>query len=206
MGFYSHYIVPQLIRSSCTSSRFKPMRNKLIPQADGRVLEIGIGAGSNLSYYRNDRVSHVWGLEPSEQLRKMAAETSAKTNFPVELIAAKAEKIPLENASVDTIVSTFTLCTIDNPVAAFSEMQRVLRPGGKLLFCEHGRSPEEHVFRWQDRINPAWKIFGGGCNINRPTIALLEENGWRIEGQESDYMDKFKLVSYISLGSATKRA
>lgn len=188
MGFYEKHILPRFLDLACGANPISHQRRKVVPQAEGRVLEIGMGTGLNLPFYDRSKVSMVFGLEPSEEMRRRAAPKVAEADIPVEFIDLPGEEIPLEDKSVDTVLLTYTLCTIPDALAALSGMRRVLKPGGKLIFCEHGKAPDSAVARWQDRLNPLWKRIAGGCNLNRPIPELLETGGFRIEGMETMYL------------------
>jgi len=202
MGLYDRYILPRLVNLACSSKPNMKQREKVVPLAEGEVLEIGVGSGLNLSFYDPDRVQKVWGLEPSEGMRRLARQRLVGSELDVEMIDLPGEEIPLDANSVDTVVVTYTLCTIPDTQRALRGMQRVLRPGGKLLFCEHGVAPDEGVRRWQDRLNPTWRRFSGGCNINQDIPGILESSGFRIVVDERMYIPGPKLVSYNYWGSA----
>jgi len=180
-------------------------RQKLVPLAKGRVLEVGIGSGLNLPFYNADAVAEVWGLEPSPEMTSMAAEAAKQVSVDVEFVAAGAEEIPLDSASFDTVVVTYSLCTIPDGETALREMARVLRPGGRLLFCEHGAAPDASVRRWQDRINPVWKRLGGGCNLNRDIPDLIRRGGFEITGMETMYLPGWRPATFNYWGSAAVR-
>jgi ubiquinone/menaquinone biosynthesis C-methylase UbiE len=188
MGFYENRILPRIIDSACSTKPILKQREKIVPQAKGRVLEVGMGSAINLPFYNPDNVEMVWGLEPSEGMRLKAAPRLPQAPFPVEWLGLPGEEIPLDDNAADTVLLTFTLCTIPNFAKALEQMRRVLKPGGKLLFSEHGAAPDEDVRKWQDRVNPIWKIFAGGCNINREVPRLLEESGFKIESLETMYL------------------
>ncbi|PKP78327.1 MAG: SAM-dependent methyltransferase [Alphaproteobacteria bacterium HGW-Alphaproteobacteria-3] len=188
MGFYERRIVPHIINCACGSKPIRYQRKKVVPLAEGTVLEIGIGTGLNLPYYDPARVTRVIGLDPSEESWRLAGERAQALSFPVEFIGLPGEQIPLEDKSVDTVLCTFSLCTIPDPVKALEGMRRVLKPGGKLIFCEHGAAPDNQVARWQDRINPVWKVLFGGCNLNRKMPSLIEEGGFRIADLQTMYL------------------
>jgi ubiquinone/menaquinone biosynthesis C-methylase UbiE len=175
----------------------------VVPAATGRVLEIGIGSGVNLPRY-SPNVQQVIGLEPSPKLLGMARDAERR-NFPVDLIEGSAEEIPLENASIDTVVTTWTLCTIPDASRALHEMRRVLKPGGRLLFVEHGRASDSNVIWWQDRLNPIWKGIGGGCNLNRAIGSLIEGAGFQFERLQTGYMRGPKPMTFMYEGSARPR-
>jgi ubiquinone/menaquinone biosynthesis C-methylase UbiE len=180
-------------------------REKVIPRARGRVLEVGIGSGLNLPFYDPANVSKVWGLDPASEMTRMAEGVARSLPFDVEFIGLPGDEIPLEDGSVDTVVVTYTLCTIPDTAAALRQMGRVLRPGGELLFCEHGTAPDESVRRWQDRLNPLWKRLGGGCNLNRPIPALIEAGGFRIESLDTMYIPGWRPASFNYWGIAVPR-
>jgi ubiquinone/menaquinone biosynthesis C-methylase UbiE len=188
LGFYDRHVLPHLISLSCGTRPICKQREKVVPLAEGRVLEVGMGSGLNLPYYDIDRVSHVWGLEPSEGMRLRAQENLAHSPVDVEWLDLPGEEIPLDDDSADSVLLTFTLCTIPDYSAALAQMHRVLKPGGKLIFCEHGAAPDESVRRWQDRINPLWKKLAGGCNLNRPIPSYLEQAGFAVQKLESMYL------------------
>jgi len=202
MGLYDRYILPPLINLACSSKPNMKQREKVVPLAEGEVLEIGMGSGLNLPFYDTRKVRKLWGLEPSEGMRKLARKKLLGSELEVEMIDLPGEEIPLDANSVDTVVVTYTLCTIPDPQRALRGAQRVLRPGGKLLFCEHGVAPDEDVRRWQDRLNPIWRRFSGGCDINRDIPALLESSGFRIVVDERMYIPGVKIASYNYWGSA----
>lgn len=188
MGFYEKHVLPRVINCSCSTKPMMKQRHKVVPRASGTVLEVGIGTGLNLPYYDPERVGRLIGLDPSEESWVLAGERAAHLDFPVEFIGLPGEEIPLEDASVDTVLITFALCTIPDPVAALRGMSRVLRPGGSLIFCEHGKAPDVSVSKWQDRVNPLWRVVFGGCNLNRDIPAILGEGGFRITELEQCYL------------------
>jgi len=202
MGLYDRYILPPFINLACSSKPNMKQREKVIPLAEGEVLEIGVGSGLNLSFYDAGKVRKIWGLEPSEGMRRIARKRLVGSELDVEMIDLPGEEIPLDTNSVDTVVVTYTLCTISDAPRALRGMRRVLRPGGKLLFCEHGAAPDDSVRRWQDRLNPTWRRFAGGCNINRDIPGLLESSGFRVVVDERMYIPGVKILSYNYWGSA----
>jgi len=202
MAFYKDRVLPYLVDWSMRQDTFSAYRHRVIPAAQGRVLEIGVGSGLNFPLY-GVAATRVIGLDPSRKLLSIAAAgppPDRPTSF--ELIEGSAETIPLEDKSIDSVVSTWTLCTIPDVRAALGEMRRVLRPSGQLFFVEHGRSPDEKVRRWQDRLTPFWKQIGGGCHLNRPIGELLEQSGFRIEQIETGYMKGPKLMTFMYEGKA----
>ena len=186
MGFYSRWILPQVIELTMRQRNFAPFRERTAGAAHGRVLEIGIGSGLNLASYHPD-IETVCGVDPSAELLAKARDRVANVGFPVRLLEASSEKLPLENRSFDTIVMTFTLCSIPDVDAALLEIRRVLKPEGELLFAEHGRAPDSDVTLWQDRITPIWKRIGGGCHLNRKVDDLIQAAGFRLERLSAGY-------------------
>lgn len=204
MSFYEQKILPYCIDFACSSKPMMKERAKLVPLARGDVLEVGMGSGVNLSLYNAEQVNKVWGLEPSEGMRNRAQKNLAKSPVEVEWLGLPGEKIPLANNSVDTVLLTFTLCTIPDWQAALQQMKRVLKPDGQLLFLEHGLSPEPRVAHWQNRLNPFWRKMAGGCNLNRSTADCLSSVGFAIEAIENYYLDGGpKFASYMAMGKAT---
>ena len=205
MGLYSKYVLPHLQHLACGSRPIERQREKVVPLAEGKVLEIGIGTGLNLPHYDRSKVTKLWGLEPAAEMQKKARQTANTLDMEVEFLDLPGEQIPLEADSVDTVLMTYTLCTIPDADLALRGMARVLRPGGKLIFCEHGAAPDANVRRWQDRINPTWRRFAGGCNVNRPIPTLIEQNGFRINSLETMYLPGIKALSYNYWGTAEVR-
>jgi ubiquinone/menaquinone biosynthesis C-methylase UbiE len=203
MGFYDRHVLPRFINCACGSKPIMKQREKVVPLASGTVLEIGIGTGLNLPYYDAKRVERLIGLDPSEASWKLAAERAAHLDFEVEFIGLPGEEIPLDDASVDTVVVTFSLCTIPDPVTALQGMARVLRPGGSLVFCEHGSAPDLNVRKWQDRINPLWRRLAGGCHLNRDIPSLLNAGGFAVSALETGYLPSTpRIAGYNYWGSA----
>jgi ubiquinone/menaquinone biosynthesis C-methylase UbiE len=204
MGLYQDHVLPLLIHLSMRQRNLAAYRARVVPAAQGRVLEIGIGSGLNLPYY-GAAVEQVIGLDPSPKLLAMAREAARRTSIPLELIENSAEAMPLYNRSVDTVVTTWTMCSIPDVQRALGEMRRILRPGGRLLFVEHGRSSDVRVRRWQDRLTPVWRRIGGGCHLNRAVSELIENGGFRIERLETGYMRGPKPMTFMYEGSARPR-
>jgi ubiquinone/menaquinone biosynthesis C-methylase UbiE len=202
MGFYDRHILPRVLNLACGTKPFRYQRRKVVPDARGRVLEIGIGSALNLPFYDPSKVTHLWGLEPSAEMRRYAERASEGAPFPVELLPLPGETIPLGDASADTVVTTYTLCTIPDAARALAEMRRVLKPGGRLLFSEHGRAPDEAVRRWQDRLDPLWTRLGGGCHLNRDIRAMIAGAGFRFERLETMYIPGPRPMSFNYWGAA----
>lgn len=170
--------------------------------AAGDVLEIGFGSGLNLAHYDSAAVRKLWALEPAAEMWELAQEAVRKSALPVAPLRVSAEEIPLPDESVDTVLMTYTLCTIPDAPRALGEARRVLRPGGRLLFCEHGSAPDERVRRWQERINPLWRHLAGGCNVNRHAPSLIEAGGFRVEQLSTMYLPGWRLASFNFWGAA----
>ena len=201
MGFYQRFIVPPMIALVMKAPEATRYRGKVVPGAEGRVLEIGIGSGLNLPFYRG-AVSAVVGLDPSPELLAMAAKRADKVSFVTELVNAPAEDMPFESASFDTVLTTWTLCSVGEPLVALAEMRRVLKPDGRLVFVEHGLARSPAVVAWQNRINPLWRRFAGGCNLNRAIDKLIEDGGFAIAELETEYMKGPKPLSFTYAGFA----
>jgi ubiquinone/menaquinone biosynthesis C-methylase UbiE len=202
MSFYDDRVLPHLIDLACSTKPTRKQREKIVHLAEGDVLEIGFGSGLNLPYYDAGKVRRIFGLEPSAGMRRKAQPNVDASGLDVEFIDLPGEDIPLEPNSVDTVLVTYTLCSIDDAVAALGGMRRVLKPGGNLLFCEHGAAPDGNVRRWQNRLNPGWKRFSGGCNMNRDIPGLIESSGFRITTDERMYIPGLRILSYNYWGSA----
>ena len=201
MGFYREQIIPYLVHRSMRQEALVAYRERVVSGAVGRILEIGIGSGVNLRYY-GDRAEHVIGLDPSAKLLAMADAADRRTSLSVELVKGSAEMIPMEDKTIDTVLTTWTLCSISDVSQALSEMRRVLKPNGRLLFVEHGLSPENKVRRWQNRLNPVWKRVAGGCHLNRAIAQLIEVAGFRIERVDTGYMKGPRPMTFMYEGYA----
>jgi len=203
MGIYDRYVLPHVINAACGAKPIMQQRDKVVPFAEGRILEVGMGSGINIPLYDPAKVEKVWGLEPSEGMRVKALPRVQAAPFEVEWLGLPGEEIPLDNDSVDTVLLTYTLCTIPGAVKAVEQMRRVLKPGGKLLFSEHGKAPDAALQVWQDRVNPWWGKVAGGCNINRDIPALLREGGFNTTELDTMYMPMTpKLIGFSYWGSA----
>lgn len=190
MGFYDKHILPRFINCACGSSPIAKQREKVVPGAKGVVLEIGIGTGLNLPHYNPEKVERVIGLDPSEESWELAAKRVAEVDFEVEFVGLPEGEIPLDDSSVDTILVTYALCTIPDPVAALQGMKRVLRPTGELIFCEHGKAPDENVHKWQNRLDGIWGKIAGGCHLNRDIPAILSAGGFEVSAMDEMYLPK----------------
>lgn len=205
MGLYDKYVLPKVVNWACKQKPAMYQRRKVIPLAQGSVLEIGIGSGLNLPFYDSTRVKHVTGIDPSLATWDKNIVDTAQLSFGFDFIRAFAEAIPADANSYDTVVVTYTLCTIPELPLAFEEIRRVMKNRGNLLFCEHGKAPDKKVQQWQNVINPLWKKAGGGCNLNRNIPSLIENNGFDIKQLESMYIPGWKPASFNYWGVANPR-
>ena len=201
MSFYNDRILPHVINLAMRNRELGPYRERVVSQAQGRVLEIGIGSGLNLPLY-GSRVDAILGLDPAARLLAMAQDAAIRSKIPVTLINGSAQAIPIDRGSIDTLVTTWTLCSIPDAAAGLQEMRRVLKPGGEFLFVEHGRAPEENVRRWQNRLTPLWKRIGGGCHLNRPIRTLIEGAGFRIIRLDTGYARGPRPMAFFYEGCA----
>ncbi|MBC6402136.1 MAG: methyltransferase domain-containing protein [Hyphomonadaceae bacterium] len=202
MSFYSRHILPRCLDMACRTKPIRKQREKVIPQAQGRVVEIGMGSCANLPFYDVNTVSEVIGVEPDPYIWKQGEERRRSSPIPVEQIGLSGESLPLENDVADTVVVTYSLCTIPEPVKTLCEMRRVLKSGGRILFCEHGRAPDKSVAKWQTRIDPVWKHLVGGCHLGRDIPALIHEAGLTICKMDSMYIPGPKILSFNYWGVA----
>lgn len=203
MNLYQRHIEPALVGFACSLKPISKQREKITPRAHGAVLEVGFGSGLNLPFYDVGRVSKLYALEPSEGMRRRARRRLAETPLDVELLDLPGEEIPLPDGAVDSVLITYTMCTIPDVARALGEMRRVLKPGGEMYFCEHGRAPDPGVARWQDRLNGVWGVFAGGCNLNRDIPGLLRKSGFALSGLEEMYLPGTpKFAGYNYWGTA----
>jgi ubiquinone/menaquinone biosynthesis C-methylase UbiE len=205
MGFYDRHILPVILNAAMGTKPVRYQRRKVVPRASGRVLEIGFGAGHNLPFYDASKVTHLWALEPSKEMRARAAERVSQTSIPLEFLDLPSEQIPLGNDEADTVLITYTLCTIPDVKKALSEMRRVLKPNGSMIFCEHGAAPDANVRKWQDRITPVWKALCGNCHVGRPIPELITEGGFKIANMETMYLPGTpRIAAFNYWGEAVK--
>lgn len=201
MGLYRRCVLPHLINLAMQDKAATAERARYVPLAGGTVLEVGAGSALNLPFYSRE-VERLVALEPSRQVWELGRKRVAAARFPVEFVQASAESIPAPEDAFDTVVMTWTLCTIGQPEKALAEIARVLKPAGRLIFVEHGRSPESNVGAWQDRLNPVWRPLAGGCNMNRPIDQLIRSTGFAIKQIDTGYSSGPKILSYLYKGIA----
>ncbi len=205
MSWYSERVLPHLIDFACSASPNQKQRQKIVPDAAGDILEIGFGSGLNVPFYDPSKVRKIWALEPSAGMRRKAQAALDDTEMDIEFIDLPGEQIPLDDNSVDTVLVTYTLCTIPDAEAALQGMRRVLKPSGRLLFIEHGKAPDEDVLRWQNRLNPVWSRIAGGCQMNRDIPALIKAGGFDIKLDERMYIPGARVLCYNFWDSAVTR-
>ena len=206
MSLYDKYVLPKFLNCACGSKPVARQRKKVVPLAEGKVLEVGIGSGLNLPFYDKSKIDELWGLDPSEELSEMARKVADSEQMEVNFISSGAEEISLPDDHFDSVLITYTMCTIPEVIRANGEIRRVLKNGGKMIFCEHGEAPDENIRRWQKRINPIWGKFAGGCNINRKIPSLIEDSGFDIIELEEMYLPSTpKIAGYNYWGYAVAK-
>lgn len=201
---YENYVLPKLLDTCCSTKPINYQREKIVPNASGTVLEIGIGSGLNIPFYNISKIDKIYGLDPSIQLCKKAIKKAKEINMNIDFLFEGAEEIKLKSNSIDTVLITYTLCSIPNPMDALKEIKRVMRSDGNILFCEHGIAPDIKVSKWQNRINPIWGKLFGGCNINRDIPSIISNSGFKVQNLEQMYLPSTpKIVGYNYWGSAS---
>ncbi len=203
MPFYKDRVYPHLVTMLGNPKPIREVRQRILPLAEGRVLEIGVGPGVNFVHYDPAKVSKVYALEPNPGMIRMSEQQRRRTELDVEFLDLPGERIPLGDGSVDTVVSTFTLCTIPGVVEAIRGIRRVLRPGGKFIFFEHGLSPDPRVRRWQEWSEPLFHLAFEGCHVTRDIPSLIRDGGFKIEQMDTAYLAPFpKSGSHCWWGTA----
>lgn len=201
-NWYERHVLPYLIDIACGVEPVRRQRHKLVPLAAGRVLEVGIGTGRNLEHYDKARVTSLTGIDPGLEMHRLAAKRARQQGIQVDLVGLSAERIPFDDASFDTVVVTYSLCTIPDPLAALREMRRVLKPGGRLIYCEHGLAPDAAVRQWQHRLTPLWSKIAGGCHLDRDIACLLREAGFRSQDMQTMYLPGPRPMTFHYWGTA----
>jgi len=204
MGFYSDQILPRISDVLMATKEFEPIRARVAQDLAGDVVEVGFGSGLNVPHYP-PVVRRVQAVDPATLGRTLAAKRLANSHVPVEFIGTDVQRLPIETGSVDHVLATWTLCTIPHPERALAEIHRVLRPGGKFHFVDHGRSPEPNEARWQDRLTPIQRRLAGGCHLNRPIRELIEGAGFELSKLENYYASGPKPLGYLYEGVAVRR-
>ena len=203
MSLYSKYILPKVLDFCCATKPIRKQREKVVPLCKGIVLEIGSGSGLNFPYYKTSKIKKIFALDPDKEMIELARQETKKSSIEITFLQEYAERISLKDNSVDTILLTYSLCTIPDPISALKEMKRVLRSNGCLVYCEHGMAPESSIRKWQNRLNPINSYFSGGCNLNRNITQLITESGFKIQKSETMYLPgTTKLVGYNYWGTA----
>ena len=206
MSLYEKYVLPKFLNCACGSKPVARQREKVVPLAEGKVLEIGIGSGLNLPFYDKTKVDEIWGLDPSEELSEMARAVAIQEGMEVNFISSGAEEIPLPDDHFDSVLITYTMCTIPEVIRANTEIRRVLKNQGKMIFCEHGAAPDDNIRKWQKRINPFWGKIAGGCNIDRNIPSLIQDSGFDIIEIEEMYLpNTTKIAGYNFWGYAVSK-
>ena len=206
MSLYDKYVLPKFLNCACGSKPVARQRKKVVPLAEGKVLEVGIGSGLNLPFYDKSKIGELWGLDPSEELSEMARKVADSEQMEVNFISSGAEEISLPDDHFDSVLITYTMCTIPEVIRANGEIRRVLKNGGKMIFCEHGEAPDENIRKWQKRINPIWGKIAGGCNINRKIPSLIQDSGFDIIEMEEMYLPSTpKIAGYNYWGYAVAK-
>ena len=203
MSLYGDHILPRITDLVCGVGTHRRQREKIVPQARGRVLEVGLGSGLNLAHYDANAVDLVWGVDPSAGMSRLAESRIREAPFEVRVLQHTADDIPLDDDSADSAVITYTLCSIPDPEQALREIARVLKPSATLLFCEHGAAPDASVRRWQNRLTPYWKHVAGGCHLDRNIPAILRQGGFKVQGVETMYLPGWRPGTFNYWGSAT---
>ena len=204
MGLYHKYVLPKIIDWTCKQSPNTKQRQKVVPLASGSVLEIGVGSGLNIPFYNASNVKHLTAIDPSLELWNKNATDLDSMPFDIEFIQAFAEDLPADNNSFDTVVFTYTLCSIPDTAKAMGEIKRVLKETGKIIFCEHGKAPDKNIQKWQNLLNPAWKLLGGGCSLNKDIPLIFKSNGLKITKMDAMYIPGWKPGSFNYWGTAQK--
>jgi ubiquinone/menaquinone biosynthesis C-methylase UbiE len=205
LSFYDKYILPKVLNCTCASKPIRYQRDKIVPLAEGVVLDVGIGSGLNIPFYNKSKINYLYGLDPSKELLDIAKSIANENQLEVDFLQCSAENIPLPDRSIDTVLITYTMCTIPDVALSNSEIMRVLKDDGKLLFCEHGLAPDKNIAKWQKRINPLWSKIAGGCNLNRDIPKLINSSGFKISNMEEMYLPSTpKFAGYNYWGVAKK--
>ena len=201
---YERHVLPKVLDACCSTKPVNYQRNKIVPHAKGKILEIGIGSGINIPFYNKANVEKIYGLDPSEELNNIAQKKAINNNLKIDFLLNGAEEIPLPSNSMDTILITYTLCTIQDLESSLKEIRRVMKDDAVMLFCEHGIAPDENVIKWQNRINPLWGKLFGGCNINRNIPEIIQSSGFTLNSLDQMYLPSTpKIVGYNYWGKAT---
>ncbi|HJS12170.1 class I SAM-dependent methyltransferase [Sphingopyxis sp.] len=202
-SWWDRHGVPRLIKCACSQGQVMKLRSKVVPHARGDVLELGCGGGINMEFYRPGQVDSFSGLDPSPELLAMSVAAAAARGIDADIRGGIGEAMPFASGSFDTVVTTFTLCSVHDQAAVLSEIRRVLKPGGTALFLEHGAAPDDGVAKWQRRIEPIWKRIGGNCHLTRPIGDAYEKAGFAVDRHGASYMPKTpRPFGWVEYGAA----
>ena len=205
MSLYNKYILPKFLNCACGSKPINYQRQKIVPLAKGKVLDIGIGSGLNIPFYNSDKIDQVIGIDPSHELIELAKELANDSKASIDFVIGSAESIPYPDNFFDTVLVTYTMCTIPNVAIANKEMWRVLKDDGRLIFCEHGLAPDKKISKWQNRIDPFWGKIAGGCHLNRDIQKLITDAGFSFESLDKMYLPSTpKFAGYNYWGVSKK--
>jgi ubiquinone/menaquinone biosynthesis C-methylase UbiE len=203
-SWWEEVVVSRLVKIGCGSERIMDLRGEIIPQARGKVFELGSGAGANQPLYDPAKVTSFTAIEPSAKLLEFSQEAAATKGWHADIRYGVGENIPFPDESFDTVVCTFTMCSVCGHQQSLAELRRILKPGGTFLFAEHGRSPEQHIARWQERIDPVWSRLMGNCHLSRPVTSAMEQAGFVVSPIAKQYRDGPRIMSWMEWGSAIK--
>jgi ubiquinone/menaquinone biosynthesis C-methylase UbiE len=204
-GWWDEHVVPRIIKFACGAEFVMDLRRQVVPQARGRVFELGCGGGINQPLYDPALVSAFAGLDPSGKLLDFAREAAAEKGWAADIRQGFGEAIPFDDASFDTVVCTFTLCSVGDQQQTLSELRRILKPGGTFLFAEHGRAPDASVVRWQQRIEPVWKSVMGNCHLTRPVTAAIAQAGFAATPIATQYVSPGpRWMGWMEWGTAVR--
>ena len=204
-NWYEEHVVPRLIKCACSSPAIMHLREKVVPLASGAVFEIGCGGGINQQLYDTSRITSYAGLDPSTKGLEFARAEAAKRGWQADMRQGFGEDIPFASDSFDTVVCTFTLCSVESQAQTLRELRRILKPGGRLLYAEHGRAPDQNVRKWQGRIEPVWKRMAGGCHLTRPVTSAIAEGGFDTHEAGQRYAPKTpRWAGWMEWGEAIK--
>lgn len=203
-GLWDRYVVPRIIACGCCQPAVMERRAKIVPRASGKVLELGCGGGANFQYYEAGRVSSLNGIDPSPELLERARTAIPANGIDFSIGHGVGEALPFADDSFDTVVTTFTLCSVTDPAQALAEARRVLKPGGRLLFLEHGLSPDARPRRWQYRLEPMWKRLMGNCHLTRPILPSIQAAGFAVVDSAGGYMERVpRFAGWTEWGEAS---
>ncbi|QTD55007.1 class I SAM-dependent methyltransferase [Parasphingorhabdus cellanae] len=202
-NFWEKHAVPRIIKFACSQPAVMKDRSEIVPKAQGEILELGCGGGINLQFYNRAKVDKLTGLDPSAELLDYTRSEAKALGLEMDILDGIGEAMPFADDSFDTVLTTFTLCSVQDGKQVLNEMRRVLKPGGKILFLEHGRAPDKGPEKWQQRIEPMWKHIAGGCHLHRPVSKLFEAEGFALNQEGGHYAPKTpRWLGWMEFGEA----